>query len=97
MVKVQQTRLSHDIEDMYFLLEYFVPLESKETLRRRIFRLEGKRKSQPCLQNDAKRVAKKKKTYTPTQSPPHSSSNREPLVKHQVIHLLNTLIFHYAF
>jgi len=75
---------------MYFLLEYFVPLESKETLRRRMFRLEGKRKSQPCLQNDAKRVAKKKKTYTPTQSPSHSSSDQEPLVKHQVIHLLNT-------
>ncbi|XP_039523263.1 uncharacterized protein LOC120476334 [Pimephales promelas] len=66
--------------------------ESKETLRRRMFRLEGKRKSQPCLQNDAKRVAKKKKTYTPTQSPSHSSSDQEPLVKHQVIRRKNSIL-----
>ncbi|XP_048014815.1 BEN domain-containing protein 6-like isoform X1 [Megalobrama amblycephala] len=69
--------------------------ESKDTLRRRMFRLEGKRKNQPCLQNDAKRVAKKKKTYTPTQSPSHSktsSSDQEPPVKHQVIHRKDSML-----
>ncbi|KTG46154.1 hypothetical protein cypCar_00045996, partial [Cyprinus carpio] len=70
--------------------------ESKDTLRRRMFRLEGKRKNQPCLQNDAKRVAKKKKTYTPTHSPSHSktssSSDQEPPVKHQVIHRKDSML-----
>ncbi|RXN27885.1 sterile alpha motif domain-containing 3-like isoform X2 [Labeo rohita] len=54
--------------------------ENKETLRRRMFRLEGKRRTQACVPNTEKRVAKKKKMYTPTQSP---SSDSEPPMKHQ--------------
>ncbi|KAL1277063.1 hypothetical protein QQF64_023736 [Cirrhinus molitorella] len=49
--------------------------ENKETLRRRMFRLDGKRKK-TCVPNVEKRVAKKKKIYTPTQSP---SSDADPL------------------
>ncbi len=47
-----------------------------------MFRLEGKRRKQPCVPNVEKRVAKKKKIYTPTQSP---SSDAEPPMKQQVI------------
>ncbi|KAL1268482.1 hypothetical protein QQF64_033845 [Cirrhinus molitorella] len=62
--------------------------ENKETLRRRMFRLDGKRKKK-CVPNVEKRVAKKKKIYTPTQSP---SSDAEPPLKHQVIHRNNMML-----
>ncbi|XP_050958957.1 BEN domain-containing protein 6-like isoform X2 [Labeo rohita] len=63
--------------------------ENKETLRRRMFRLEGKRRTQACVPNTEKRVAKKKKMYTPTQSP---SSDSEPPMKHQVINRKNIML-----
>ncbi|XP_058627355.1 uncharacterized protein LOC131537748 [Onychostoma macrolepis] len=61
--------------------------ENKETLRRRMFGLEGKRRKQPCVPNVEKRVAKK--IYTPTQSP---SSDAEPPLKQQVIHRKNIIL-----
>ncbi|XP_067299340.1 uncharacterized protein [Pseudorasbora parva] len=63
--------------------------ESKENLRRKMFRLEGKRNKQSCLPNAEKRVAKKKKMYTPTQSP---SSDAEPPCKHQFVHRKDNML-----